>query len=172
MSRPRTAPAIVAAASLVAALLAAAGAHAQDAAVPSAPPAWLVGCWQGLEGTSAAGAFEVWLAPRAGQMLGLSQTVRAAKQVGFEYMRIENTDGRLLFVPQPYGRTAVELTATVIEATRLTFTNPQLEFPRAIDYRLEGERLVVGLGRIPEQAQASRAFQFRRVACDLVFANR
>ncbi len=143
-------------------------------ATPAAPPplpAWLVGCWEGLDNTSAAGAVEVWLAPRAGQMVGLSQTVRGMK-TGFEFMRIERRDAATVFVPQPYGRPPIEFTAGEPARERLTFINAQNDFPGAIDYRLESGQLVVGLGRDAVAAQASRAFQFRRVPCETVFAPR
>lgn len=156
----------------------AAGAQAASPAAPPAPPplpAWLVGCWEGLDNTSAAGAVEVWLAPRAGQMVGLSQTVRGMK-TGFEFMRIERREGArdpaTVFIPQPYGRPPIEFTAGAPAPERLTFTNPQNDFPGAIDYRLESGQLVVGLGRDAVAAQASRAFQFRRVACETLFAPR
>ena len=69
-------------------------------AVAAEPPAWMAGCWAGQDGTAAAGAFEAWSTPRAGQMLGISQTVRNGK-ARFEYMRIEAGDAGVKFIPQP-----------------------------------------------------------------------
>ena len=141
-------------------------------AAADTPPAWLAGCWQGEAETSAAQAFEVWSAPRAERMLGMSQTLRGGGSV-FEYMRIDRGERGLRYVPQPGGRPPVEFSAERVEAQRIVFSNPQHDFPKYIDYQRKGDRLEVRLGATPPGQDGKRAlYAFRRVACDTLFAAR
>jgi hypothetical protein len=150
-----------------AALCAAGPAPAADA-----PPAWLAGCWQGEAGTAAANAFEVWSAPRADRMLGVSQTLRGAGSM-FEFMRIDRGERGLRFVAQPGGRPPTEFAAQRVEAQRILFANPQNDFPKYIDYRRDGDRLEARLSAAaPDQEGARALYAFRRVACDTIFAAR
>jgi hypothetical protein len=138
----------------------AAAAHATS---PPPLPLWLAGCWQGAE--RSAGVVESWSMPRGGVMLGLGQTVRGARS-DFEFMRIwTDRDARLVLTRQPGGRPPVELRATVVEPARIAFGNPAHDAPKSVEYRRDGEQLIVLL-------DARRAFAFRRTNCDAVFAPR
>jgi hypothetical protein len=142
------------------------------AAAADAPPAWMAGCWQGEPGSAAANAFEAWSAPRAGRMLGISQTLRGARSV-FEYMRIEAGEAGLRFIPQPGGKPPVEFAAETVEASRIVFANPQHDFPKYVEYQREGDRLTARLGAQPPGADGKRqVFAFRRVPCDTVFSTK
>jgi hypothetical protein len=135
-----------------------------------APPAWMAGCWQGEAGTAAANAVEAWSVPRAGRMLGLSQTVRGTGS-DFEYMRIDADERGLRFVPQPRGKPPVEFTAETIEAARVVFANVQHDFPKYIEYQRDGDRLSARLGAQPPLTDGRRlVFTFRRIECDAVFS--
>jgi hypothetical protein len=135
-----------------------------------APPAWMAGCWQGEAGTAAANAVEVWTAPRAGRMLGLSQTVRGTGS-DFEYMRIDADERGMKFVPQPRGKPPVEFAAETIEAARVVFANVQHDFPKYIEYQRDGDRLSARLGAQPPATDGRRlTFTFRRIECDAVFS--
>jgi hypothetical protein len=135
-------------------------------------PAWLAGCWQGEAGTAAANAVEAWSAPRAGRMLGISQTLRGAGSA-FEYMRIDADGQGLKFVPQPGGRPPVEFVAETTEAARVVFANPQHDFPKYVEYQREGDRLFARLGAQPPGTDGRRQiFTFRRIECDAVFTSK
>jgi hypothetical protein len=145
---------------------------AQDAKAPE----WLAGCWRGEAGSAAEGAYEIWTRPQAGQMLGLSQTVRGNRRF-FEYMRIEARDGKLLFIPQPNGKPPVEFAAEATEPTRALFANPGHDFPKYVDYARNGEQLVALLsaaapGAASDGAGKRQRFAFRRVDCDAVLPAR
>ena len=142
------------------------------ATAADAPPAWLAGCWQGEADTAAAQAFEVWSAPRADRMLGMSQTLRSGGSM-FEFMRIDRGERGLRFVAQPGGRPPTEFAAQRVEAQRILFANPQNDFPKYIDYRRDGDRLEARLSAAaPDQEGARALYAFRRVACDTIFAAR
>jgi hypothetical protein len=154
--------------------LAAAAAWAAGAAAFAAdpPPEWLAGCWQGEAGSAAAQGYEAWAAPRAGRMLGISQTLRGTGSI-FEYLRIDTGPNGLRYVPQPGGRPPTEFAAERVEAQRIVFANPQHDFPKYVDYRRDGDRLEVRLSAAPPDQDGKRVlFAFRRVACDTVFAAR
>ena len=137
-----------------------------------APPEWLAGCWQGEAGTAAAQAFEAWSAPRAGRMLGISQTLRKDGSV-FEYMRIDSGERGVVFIPQPNGKPPTEFRAERVEAQRIVFANPQHDFPKYVEYQRAGDRLEARLSAVaPDQDGRRQLFVFRRVACDAVFAVR
>jgi hypothetical protein len=142
------------------------------ASAADAPPAWLAGCWQGEADTAAAQAFEVWSAPRADRMLGMSQTLRGGGSM-FEFMRIESGARGLRFVAQPGGRPPTEFAAERVEAQRIVFANAQNDFPKYIDYRRIGDRLEARLGAMPPDQDGKRVlYAFRRVACDNILAAR
>ena len=142
------------------------------AAAADAPPAWLAGCWQGEADTAAAQAFEIWSAPRADRMLGMSQTLRTGGSM-FEFMRIDSGSRGLRFVAQPGGRPPTEFAAERVEAQRIVFANPQNDFPKYIDYRRVGDRLEARLGAMaPEQDGKRALYAFRRVDCDDILAAR
>lgn len=156
--------------SRIKALFAGALALGWAAAAAAAPPAWLAGCWQGEAATAAAQAFEVWSAPRADRMLGMSQTLRGGGST-FEFMRIDRGERGLRYVAQPGGRPPSEFVAERVEAQRIVFSNPQHDFPKYIDYQRHGDRLEVRLGAAPPDQDGKRAlYAFRRVACDTILA--
>ena len=140
------------------------------ASAADALPDWMAGCWQGEAGTAAANAFEAWSTPRAGRMLGISQTLRKDGSV-FEYMRIDSGERGLAFFPQPNGKSPTEFRAERVEAQRIVFSNPQHDFPKYVEYQRNGDRLEARLSAVaPEQDGRRQLFVFRRVACDTVFA--
>ena len=108
--------------------------------------------------------------PRAGRMLGISQTLRGSASV-FEYMRIDSNDSGVMFIPQPNGKPPTEFRAERVEAQRIVFANPQNEFPKYVEYRRDGDRLEARLSAVaPDQDGRRQLFAFSRVACDAVFA--
>lgn len=127
--------------------------------------AWLAGCW---EGTLSSGATyeEAWLAPRGGTLIGMARMVRDGRTLSFEFLRIVDDNGTLVYVAQPSGRPPTHFRATEITSNEATFENPDHDFPQRILYRLtppdslrariEGER---------EGELRGMDFPLRRVAC-------
>lgn len=133
---------------------------------PPPYPLWLAGCWEG-EGRSA-GVFEAWTNGRIGRMLGVGQSLRGTR-AGFEFMQIATgADATLVFIAQPGGKPPVQFKATVVEATRIVFTNPLHDAPKSIEYRRDGESLTVFLDA--PATGASPTFSFRRSDCAATFA--
>lgn len=139
--------------------------HPNDIKLPTPAKAtisnveWLSGAWVGTHGKSS--IEERWSPARGGALLGVSRTVRDKKMRGFEYLRIVERDGGLIYVAQPGGRAATEFVLTRAEKTRVTFENPRHDFPQRIVYQLSADgTLTVSIGFI--NGGRPRTFQFKR----------
>lgn len=127
--------------------------HPQEIALPAPAEAtindiaWLAGAWVGARG--AASIEERWSPPLGGAMLGVSRTVRRERMVAFEFLRIVERDGGLVYIAQPGGTPPTEFVLTALEATRAVFENPRHDSPQRIVYELSPEgRLSASIGFI------------------------
>lgn len=93
--------------------------------------AWIAGAW--TSGTSAV-VEERWTPPAGGAMLGMSRTIRGDRMSEFEFLRIVEREGGLVYIAQPGGRSPTEFRMTAIDATSVTFENPAHDFPKMIRY--------------------------------------
>jgi hypothetical protein len=94
---------------------------------------WLTGHWCGTNH----GVYneEVWLAPRAGSILGMHRDTKDGKLSGFEFFRIVEDGAELVYWTQPSGRPAIAFRGIVIDKNAIDFTNPNHDFPKRIRYR-------------------------------------
>ena len=53
---------------------------------------------------------------------------------GFEFLRIVERNGGLVYVAQPDGKPPTDFTLTALSATSATFENPAHDFPKMIRY--------------------------------------
>ena len=94
-------------------------------------------------------------------MLGVSRTVSRGKMVGFEYLRIVERDGGLVYIAQPGGAPPTEFVLTKLGTTRAVFENPRHDFPQRIVYELSAEgRLSASIGFA--KGGRPRRFEFKR----------
>ena len=94
--------------------------------------AWLAGTWNGSDGPL---RFEErWTPPAGGAMLAVSRTLKGDRMVTFEFLRIVERNGALIYIAQPNGRPPTEFTMTAITADSVTFENPMHDFPKMIRY--------------------------------------
>jgi hypothetical protein len=119
--------------------------HAED--IPMSTPAkavigdleWLSGAWVGTR-SSGSSIEERWSPPLGGAMLAVTRTVNTSgKMVGFEYLRIVERDGGLVYVAQPAGRTATEFVLSEWTNSRAVFDNPRHDYPKRIVYELSAD---------------------------------
>src|SRR5262245_15652917 len=94
---------------------------------------WLGGSWK-LE-TDGKLVEEHWTTPAGGAMLGMSRTINNGKMVEFEFLRIEQREGSLVYVAQPQGGPPTEFRLESATANSVVFANPQHDFPQKIRYR-------------------------------------
>ena len=96
--------------------------------------AWLAGNWAGTRGTSSVD--ERWISPKGGAMLGVSQTVKSGKMRAFEFLRIVERDGGLVYIAQPGGKQPTEFVLVELGDRRAVFVNPRHDYPQRIVYEL------------------------------------
>jgi len=118
--------------------------HAEDIAMPAPFPAaidalsWLAGAWVGVRG-SGGSIEERWAPPLGGAMLAVSRTVSRGKMSAFEFLRVVERDGGLVYIAQPGGAAPTEFVLTELSATRAVFDNPRHDYPKRIVYELTAE---------------------------------
>ena len=139
--------------------------HPKDIALPAPAKAamgdlaWLAGAWVGTRG--AASIEERWSPPLGGAMLAVSRTVSRDKMSAFEYLRIVERDGGLVYIAQPGGRTPTEFVLTELSKTRAVFENPRHDSPQRIVYELSAEGgLSASIGFM--KGGSPRRFEFKR----------
>ncbi|MQA92497.1 MAG: hypothetical protein GEU90_20110 [Gemmatimonas sp.] len=126
---------------------------------------WLAGCWEGTL-SNATTYEEAWLAPRGGTMIGIARMVRDDETLSFEFMRIVDDEGTLVFIAQPSGQKTTAFRASEITSVAATFENPDHDFPQTVLYRFTPPDDL--LARIEgDRGGELRGIDFpmRRVAC-------
>lgn len=142
--------------------------HAEDIPLPVPARAvigdlaWLAGAWVGTRGTNGAISFEErWSAPKGGAMLATSRTVSRDKMSAFEFLRIVERDGGLVYIAQPGGAAGTEFVLTEVSASRAVFDNPRHDYPKRIVYELSAEGgLTATIGFL--KGGTPRRFEFKR----------
>jgi hypothetical protein len=142
--------------------------HPQDIALPTPSKAavgdlaWLSGAWVGARGTGGAISIEErWSPPLGGAMLAVSRTVSRGKMSSFEFLRVIERDGGLVYVAQPQGAPPTEFVLTELAGKRAVFENPRHDSPQRIVYELSDDgRLSASIGFI--KGGRPQRFEFKR----------
>lgn len=142
--------------------------HPQDIPMPTPAKAtigdmkWLAGAWTGTRGTGGTTTMEErWSPPLGGSMLAVSRTVSRDKLSAFEYLRIVEREGGLVYVAQPNGSAPTEFVLTELSGQRAVFENPRHDFPKRIVYELSAEGgLTASIGYT--KGGTPRRFEFKR----------
>lgn len=142
--------------------------HAEDIPMPAPAKAvasdmeWLAGAWVGTRGTGGTTSIEErWSPPLGGAMLAVSRTVSRGKMSAFEYLRIVERDGGLVYIAQPGGAAPTEFVLTELGTKRAVFDNPRHDYPKRIVYELSAEGgLFATIGFM--KGGTPRRFEFQR----------
>jgi hypothetical protein len=141
--------------------------QAQDIALPAPAKAaigelaWLAGAWVGTR-SSGSSVEERWSPPLGGAMLAVARTVNTSgKMVSFEYLRIVERDGGLVYIAQPGGAAPTEFVLTEMGPRRAVFDNPRHDYPKRVVYELSAEG---GLSATTGYTKGGtpRRFEFKR----------
>jgi hypothetical protein len=126
---------------------------------------WLAGCW--VEESATGRREELWMAPLGKTMLGVSRTVVAGETVEYEYLRIEDQDGVLVYIAAPSGQAITSFRQIELTDSTVVFADPTHDFPERIRYRrVHGDSL---LAQIEGQRKGETRvidFPLRRRPCD------
>ena len=148
-------------ATVVIAIAQTAGAQATDAV---ARLGWLAGCWE--QGGGARITEEQWMVPRGATMLGMSRTVAGGVTRSTEQLRIEQRDGKAVYVASPSGQATTAFTAATVSDTLVVFENPTHDFPTKISYRRVGaDSLLAQISGPRGGKEAKIDFPMRRASC-------
>lgn len=124
--------------------------HAEDIPLPTPAKAsitdvaWIAGAWVGTR-PSGSSMEERWSPPLGGAMLAVSRTVNpSGKMVAFEYLRIVEREGGLVYAAQPGGAPKTDFVLTEVGPTeaggkRAVFDNPRHDYPKRIVYELSAD---------------------------------
>jgi len=120
--------------------------HAEDIPLPTPAKAaigdlaWLTGAWVGTRGAGGTTSIEErWSPPLGGAMLAVSRTISRGRMSGFEYLRIVERDGGLVYIAQPGGAAPTEFVLTEFSPAHAVFENPRHDYPKRIAYELSAE---------------------------------
>ena len=95
---------------------------------------WIVGCWKSTN--SKYDAREHWMPPAGKMMVGVNHTVSNGKTIVYEYLRIEEKDGNLVYIAIPSGQKETTFYQDEITDKKMVFVNPKHDFPQRITYYL------------------------------------
>ena len=119
--------------------------HAEDIDLPTPAKsaigdlAWLAGAWVGTR-SSGSSIEERWSPPLGGAMLAVSRTVNTrGRMSAFEFLRIIEREGGLVYIAQPGGIAPTEFILTELTTTRAVFDNPRHDYPKRIIYQLSAD---------------------------------
>ena len=112
---------------------------AAPAAAPPPPAraeqlAWLSGAWRATADAST--VEEHWTPPAGGLLLGTGRTVAPGRPTEFEFLRIVERGGGLVYVAQPGGGPPTEFALVRGGPGEAVFENAHHDFPQRLAYRL------------------------------------
>ena len=90
-----------------------------------------------------------------GALLGTSRTVSGGRMVAFEFLRIVEKGGQLLYVAQPGGATPTEFILVELDETRAVFEDPFHDFPQRIEYERADDQLVAEISFIDGRTRSA-----------------
>ena len=114
---------------------------------------WLAGAWVGGDNE------ERWTPPAGGAMLAVSRTIKGNRMVAFEFLRIVERDGTLVYIAQPDGRPPTEFRLSAITSDSATFENQAHDFPKVIAYTKKPDGTLEA--RVSDGNQKGETFKFR-----------
>ena len=117
------------------------GRAAGQAELPSKVGAlsWMAGAWgatiDGIE------MEEHWTSAKAGSLIGMHRDVAKGRTVSFEFLRVEEQNGGLVYLSSPKGAAVTPFRLVEAGPSRAVFANPQHDFPQRIIYWKDGADL-------------------------------
>lgn len=126
---------------------------------------WMAGCWESAGPRRV--VEEQWTRPRGGTMMGVSRTVMGDSTREYEFTRIVEREGALVFVADPSGQARTEFVARAATADSVAFENPAHDFPQRIVYRraAAGDSLHARIEATRDGQVRGADFRYARVAC-------
>jgi hypothetical protein len=98
--------------------------------------AWMTGTWtMAKDGETVQ---ESWLGPRGGMMVAVNLT-SSPKRNSFEFLRIVEGPGGLVYLASPGGKSVTEFKLKEMGEKKVVFENPAHDFPQRVIYWIEAD---------------------------------
>jgi len=134
------------------------------AAAPIDDLGWISGCWAAERDEP--GSVEVWMAQAGARVLGMSRTVRNGRTVTHEFMQIVDGADGLTFIAMPSAKPSAVFRAIHVEPRRVTFENPDKDFPQRVAYESPDVDTLIGRIEGRHDGRERRIdYPMKRVAC-------
>ncbi|MBO6522336.1 MAG: hypothetical protein JJ971_00795 [Balneolaceae bacterium] len=115
---------------------------------------WMNGYWtQEKNGTSVE---ELWTTPDGGIMLGVNRSIYTNGRSSFEFFRIIETQGKVLYMASPGGQAPTSFTLTEVSSKKVVFENMEHDFPQRVIYSRNGNSLTARI----EDATGEKGMQW------------
>ncbi len=115
---------------------------------------WMKGYWvQQGNGNSVE---ELWTSPKAGVMLGVNRGIYANGSSSFEFIRIVESEGKIVYLASPGGQAPTPFTLTESDNKKAVFENMENDFPQRVIYSRNGNTLTARI----EDASGEKAMQW------------
>lgn len=124
---------------------------------------WLAGCWQ-MTG-SRTQIVEQWMQPAGGMMLGINRTVRDGRAVEYEFLRISEENGALVYTSIPSGQEKTSFTLSGGSEGEFIFENKEHDYPQRIIYKSQGGALLASIDGLMKGKFKKIDFPMQRVPC-------
>lgn len=109
---------------------------------------WLVGCWESADARSK----EAWVKEPDGSLIGFSVDTSETGVTFYEVLRLViSQDGTLSYTAYPAGQTPTTFLAAEATDGKVTFSNPDHDYPQEIAYRREGTVLYATISALNGQ---------------------
>ncbi len=124
---------------------------------------FLSGCWEARLGPVL--IEEQWNRPAGGTLLGFSRTLKDARTVFTEFMRIERLGSEVVYTARIGTRSVTPFKLLRQSAAEVVFENSEHDFPQRIIYRKSVDGLSARIEGVDKGKARGEDFPYRRVTC-------
>ena len=128
---------------------------------------WMSGCWETTSEQDKSTLREIWLLPKAGSMLGMGQTERDGKAVGWEAMRLYDEGDTVKAWQRPSARAEFTMDMESLSEDFVSFALTEGDTTTRATYqrRENGAALAVSFRLIKGENRRGANFAFKRTDC-------
>ncbi|MBL8311782.1 MAG: hypothetical protein JNL19_15275 [Burkholderiales bacterium] len=128
---------------------------------------WLTGCWLAVSDVGLGDSREVWLAPIAGTMLGMGQTIRADRTLGWEAMRLYNDGDTVKAWIRPGARNEFTMVMERLEDGLVSFALTEGDTTTRVSYQRRSPTAMTASFRLirGDASPRGQEFAFKREDC-------
>lgn len=152
---------------VIAFLLVVSSPAASQTAVKLSDLGWLAGCWEMNDEKRGRVITEMWMKPSGDAMMGVGRTIKSAKLVDFEFLRIVEDVNGLSYISRPSANkedTAFKMIKS--SPDEIVFENAAHDFPQRIMYKRIGEKMTARIEGTTNGKLKGIDFSYVRTRCE------